>query len=60
MGLSNPHELSSNPSADWEECALGDHARFRTGPFGSALHKSDYTFDGVPIVNPMHIVVSAV
>jgi type I restriction enzyme S subunit len=29
---------------------------FRTGPFGSALHKSDYTNDGIPIVNPMHIV----
>jgi len=26
-----------------------------TGPFGSALHKSDYVTGGVPIVNPMHI-----
>ena len=41
---------------DWDIGPLGTHATFRTGPFGSALHKSDYTSDGVPIVNPMHIV----
>lgn len=26
-----------------------------TGPFGSALHKSDYIIDGIPVVNPMNI-----
>lgn len=26
-----------------------------TGPFGSLLHKSDYVFDGIPLVNPAHI-----
>lgn len=41
---------------DWEVQRLGENASFRTGPFGSALHKSDYIDDGVPIVNPMHIV----
>jgi type I restriction enzyme S subunit len=41
---------------DWEIAPLGKHATFRTGPFGSALHKSDYTNDGIPVVNPMHIV----
>lgn len=41
---------------DWEATKLGELASFRTGPFGSALHKSDYTNDGVPVVNPMHIV----
>ena len=41
---------------DWEVVRLGEHARFRTGPFGSTLHKSDYTLDGVPVINPMHIV----
>lgn len=41
---------------DWRVAPLGKHATFRTGPFGSALHKSDYTNDGVPVVNPMHIV----
>ena len=26
-----------------------------TGPFGSALHKSDYVTDGIPLINPMNI-----
>lgn len=42
--------------ADWKFEPLGKHASFRTGPFGSALHKSDYISDGVPVVNPMHII----
>lgn len=33
--------------------ALG---RVRIGPFGSLLHQQDYVSDGVPIVNPTHIV----
>ena len=41
---------------EWEIEPLGKHATFRTGPFGSALHKSDYTDDGIPVVNPMHII----
>ena len=41
---------------DWGSRKLGELATFRTGPFGSALHKSDYTSNGIPIVNPMHIV----
>lgn len=41
---------------DWEVTSLGKRATFRTGPFGSALHKSDYTSNGVPIINPMHII----
>lgn len=40
---------------DWENVKLGAVASFRTGPFGSALHKSDYVFGGVPVVNPMQI-----
>lgn len=39
----------------WKNVKLGSIASFRTGPFGSALHKSDYVFGGVPIVNPMQI-----
>jgi type I restriction enzyme S subunit len=30
--------------------------RIQIGPFGSILHKDDYAPDGVPLVNPMHIV----
>lgn len=40
----------------WDVARLGDVASFRTGPFGSALHKSDYVIDGIPIINPMHII----
>jgi len=28
----------------------------QTGPFGSLLHQADYVSDGIPIVNPKHIV----
>ncbi|MEA5422025.1 restriction endonuclease subunit S [Synechococcus sp. CCY9202] len=45
---------------DWDVKRLGEVARFRTGPFGSALHKEDYTDNGIPIVNPMHIVDAAI
>lgn len=41
---------------DWDTPYLGECVKFRTGPFGSALHKSDYTDDGIPVVNPMHII----
>lgn len=27
----------------------------KTGPFGSALHKSEYIDNGIPIINPSHI-----
>lgn len=41
---------------DWMIAKLGNHVEFRTGPFGSALHKSDYVADGVPVINPMQII----
>ena len=40
---------------DWEVLPLGNLASFRTGPFGSALHQSDYINNGIPVINPMHI-----
>lgn len=42
-------------SPGWQSITLGTVASFRTGPFGSALHKSDYVLGGVPVVNPMQI-----
>src|SRR5687767_7049059 len=41
---------------DWEVAKLGKHATVGTGPSGSARHKSDYVYGGVPIINPMQIV----
>jgi type I restriction enzyme S subunit len=28
----------------------------KTGPFGSSLHKTDYVKNGIPVINPMHII----
>jgi type I restriction enzyme S subunit len=41
---------------EWNIVKLGRVASFKTGPFGSALHQSDYVYGGIPIVNPMQIV----
>jgi len=29
--------------------------KVQIGPFGSQLHKADYIFEGIPLINPMHI-----
>jgi type I restriction enzyme S subunit len=40
----------------WEGRTLGQIATsFRTGPFGSILHQSDYVEGGTPLVNPTHM-----
>jgi type I restriction enzyme S subunit len=40
----------------WEVVTLGRIATsFRTGPFGSILHQSDYIEGGTPLVNPTHM-----
>jgi type I restriction enzyme S subunit len=40
----------------WERRTLGQIATsFRTGPFGSILHQSDYVEGGTPLVNPTHM-----
>ena len=40
----------------WIVIELSDAVTLKTGPFGSALHQSDYVTNGVPLINPMHIV----
>ena len=41
----------------WDVRELNEtKSRVQIGPFGSLLHKKDYIIDGVPLVNPMHIV----
>ena len=40
----------------WEWCRLGSIcSKFSTGPFGTMVHKKDYTEDGHPIINPTNI-----
>ncbi len=41
----------------WEVTQLFRNAStIQTGPFGSQLHASDYVEDGIPLINPAHIV----
>ena len=49
-------------SADgWPMVRLGDICRaILTGPFGTALHESDYVSSGIPVINPKNIVDGAV
>ena len=40
----------------WQVRTLGRIANsFRTGPFGSVLHQTDYVDDGTPVINPTHM-----
>ena len=42
--------------AHWAVRTLGQAAdSFRTGPFGSMLHQSDYVESGTPVINPVHM-----
>jgi type I restriction enzyme S subunit len=52
-------EMGSFPKT-WRQMSLGElcadnDGAIQTGPFGSQLHKSDYVDDGVPVVNPTHL-----
>ena len=48
-------ELPELPK-EWRWIKLGEFANvIQIGPFGSQLHKSDYTQNGIPIINPKHI-----
>lgn len=47
--------MSATTPQGWQLIKLRDIATLKTGPFGSALHKSDYTIGGMPLINPTHI-----
>lgn len=47
-------EVSQIP-IDWDVRPLSDIADIKTGPFGSALHESDYVDDGTPIITVEHL-----
>ena len=43
--------------SEWKKVKLGEIAStIQTGPFGSQLHQSDYSDEGVPVVMPKDIV----
>jgi type I restriction enzyme S subunit len=47
---------ATNPKG-WDLIRIGESkSRVQIGPFGSLLHKEDYVSDGVPLINPMHII----
>lgn len=49
-----PH-IATDPS--WRVKTLGDACKaILTGPFGTALHESDYVEEGIPVINPKNIV----
>ncbi|WP_318489147.1 restriction endonuclease subunit S [Photobacterium leiognathi] len=45
----------TNPKR-WESVSLESLAKVQIGPFGSQLHKEDYISDGIPLINPTHII----
>jgi type I restriction enzyme S subunit len=50
-------EIFETNADDWKNVKLKDVVKeVVTGPFGSALHKSDYVDVGVPVVNPQNLV----
>lgn len=40
----------------WEKKRIDEIAEVRIGPFGSLLHSSDYVENGIPLINPSHII----
>ena len=52
-----PEETPFSMPASWEWACFTDYALdISTGPFGSALHQSDYVLNGIPLVNPSHMI----
>lgn len=41
--------------AAWLQAIVGEVAEVKTGPFGSALHESDYVRSGTPIITVEHL-----
>jgi len=50
----------TNPKG-WEKKTLKESGSLvQIGPFGSLLHKGDYISGGIPLINPKHIINSAI
>jgi len=52
-----PDEFPYIVPKGWEFIRLGQLANeITTGPFGLMIHKSDYIENGVPLINPIHMI----
>lgn len=52
-----PEEMPYEMPNGWEWVRFGDlTTEIATGPFGSMIHKRDYVFDGIPLINPSHMI----
>lgn len=40
----------------WRISPVKSYALVKIGPFGSLLHKKDYVHNGIPLINPKHII----
>lgn len=40
----------------WEKKRIDEIAEVKIGPFGSLLHAEDYIENGIPVINPSHII----
>ena len=50
-------EIPFDVPQGWEWCRMSTlTTRFSTGPFGTMLHKEDYTDNGVAVINPTNII----
>ncbi|HCM0976024.1 TPA: restriction endonuclease subunit S [Vibrio parahaemolyticus] len=49
----------TNPKG-WEVKKLSNIAHIQIGPFGTQLHKEDYIENGIPLINPTHIVQGSI
>jgi len=55
--LVSDSEKSFELPAGWAWARFQDFAEeVSTGPFGSMVHKSDYVTNGVPLINPSHMI----
>jgi len=45
-----------NNEMGWQKQKIREVSQVKIGPFGSLLHAEDYIQDGIPLVNPSHIV----
>ncbi len=55
--LPSIHEPPFRLPAGWAWATFGDYVlELCTGPFGSLIHKDDYVVDGVPLINPSHMI----